>query len=59
MASEDGGEGDAAIQGIYWRDEILQLMFWLRGEGLLQDVAPDDLRRFLETDPGRLEARLE
>ena len=34
-------------------------MFWLSGEGLFEDVAPDDLRRFLETDPGRLEERLE
>jgi hypothetical protein len=61
MASEDDFdfEGDPGIQGIYWRDEILQLMFWLRGEGLLPDVTPGDLRRFLETDPGRLEARLE
>jgi hypothetical protein len=50
---------DPALQGIYWRDEILQLMFWLRGEALLEDVAADDLRRFLETDPGRLEERLE
>jgi hypothetical protein len=33
MASEDDGKGDASIQGIYWREEILQLMFWLRGKG--------------------------
>lgn len=50
---------DPGLQGIYWRDEILQLMYWLKGEGLLAEVAPDDLRRFLETDPGRLEERLE
>jgi hypothetical protein len=59
MISEDDGQGDAGLQGIYWRDEILQLMFWLSGEGLAPDAAPDDLRRFLETDPGGLEARLE
>jgi hypothetical protein len=59
MPSEDSFGEDASIQGIYWRDEILQLMFWLRGEGLLPDVAPDDLRRFLETDPGHIETRLE
>jgi hypothetical protein len=61
MASEDAFDGDQepGFQGIYWRDEILQLMFWLRGEGLFEDVAPDDLRRFLETDPGRLEERLD
>jgi hypothetical protein len=61
MPSEDAFDfaPDPAIQDIYWRDEILQLMFWMRGEGLLEDVTPDDLRRFLETDPGHLEERLE
>jgi hypothetical protein len=58
MISEHDGQGDAGLQGIYWRDEILQLMFWLSGEGLAQDAAADDLRRFLEADPGGLEARL-
>jgi len=50
---------DPALQAIYWRDEILQVMYWLKGEGLGEDVAPDDLHRFLETDPGRLEERLD
>jgi hypothetical protein len=61
MASEDAFDCDQepGFQGIYWRDEILQLMFWLRGDGLFEDAAPDDLRRFLETDLGRLEERLE
>lgn len=45
-------------------DEILQVMFWLRGEGLATDVGPADLTRWLgmsgeEIQPllGRLEAR--
>jgi hypothetical protein len=61
MPSEDafGSDQGPGFRDIYWRDEILQLMFWLCGEGLFEDVAPDDLRRFLETDPGRLEDRLE
>jgi hypothetical protein len=61
MPSEDAfdfGE-DPALQGIYWRDEILQVMYWLQGEGLLDEVMADDLRRFLKTDPGRLEERLD
>lgn len=49
---------DPDLQAIYWRDEILQVMYWLKGEGLGEDVAPDDLLRFLETDPGRLGERL-
>jgi len=61
MPSEDafGSDQGPGFRDIYWRDDILQLMFWLCGEGLFEDVAPDDLRRFLETDPGRLEERLE
>ena len=49
---------DPALEGLYWRDEILQLMYWLRGEGFADVITPQDLRRFLEIDPGRLEERL-
>jgi hypothetical protein len=59
MAREDDSIRDADVTGIYWRDEILQLMFWLSGEGLAPDASAGDLRRFLDTDPGGLEARLE
>src|SRR6266540_5513985 len=60
MSTEDDFDAkqDPALQGIYWRDEILQLMYWLKGEGILANVASDDLRRFLEADPGRLGERL-
>lgn len=29
-------------------DEVLQILYWLRGEGLLADVGVADLRRFLD-----------
>jgi hypothetical protein len=32
---------------IYWRDEILQVMFWYRGEGFGECLGPNDLQRFL------------
>jgi len=32
---------------IYWRDEILQLMFWYRGEGFGERLGPSELQRFL------------
>ncbi len=32
---------------IYWRDEILQVMFWLTGEGFGQEFTADDLKKFL------------
>jgi hydrogenase maturation protease len=46
------------VEDLRWRDELLQVMYWLRGEGLREEVTADELRRFLETDPGLLEARL-
>jgi hydrogenase maturation protease len=40
------------------RDEILQIMFWVHGEGLGPDVAPADILRFMD-DPDVVHATLE
>src|SRR5215210_1282855 len=32
------------------RDEVLQVMYWLRGEGLAKDVVADDLTRWMTVD---------
>jgi hypothetical protein len=60
MSREDDFDAkqDLALQGIYWRDEILQLMSWLKGEGILPDVVSDAFQRFLEADRGRVGERL-
>lgn len=39
-----------AVRAMYWRDEILQVMFWLRGEGFGETVNPSLLERFLGVD---------
>lgn len=39
-----------ALRALYWRDEILQLMFWIQGEGFGDDVDPVLLKRFLGVD---------
>jgi hypothetical protein len=36
-----------ALQALYWRSEILQVMYWLRGEGLGEVVDAALLERFL------------
>ena len=36
-----------ALRALYWRDEILQLMFWIRGEGFGEAIDPPLLERFL------------
>lgn len=33
------------------QDEVLQVMFWLRGEGLADEVAPADVARFTGAAP--------
>ncbi len=37
----------AALRALYWRSEILQVMFWLRGEGLGDVIDAALLERFL------------
>ncbi len=36
-----------ALRALFWRDEILQVMFWIQGEGLGERVDPELLERFL------------
>ena len=36
-----------ALQALYWRSEILQVMYWLRGEGFGDIVDAPLLERFL------------
>jgi len=40
-------------------DEILQVMYWLRGEGLAEDVAASDLTRWLGRGEREIEPLLE
>jgi len=42
-----------------WQDDALQILYWLRGEGLLADAGVADLRRFLDGDPEELSSVLE
>ena len=39
-----------ALRALYWRGEILQVMYWLRGEGLGDEADADLLERFLGVD---------
>ncbi|GAC1401808.1 MAG: hypothetical protein NVSMB52_15640 [Chloroflexota bacterium] len=47
------------LDDLYWQDEILQVMYWLLGEGFANKVNVSDLRRFLEADPTVLTHNLE
>ena len=39
-----------ALKSMYWRSEILQVMFWLKGEGFGDQVDATLLERFLGVD---------
>ena len=40
----------SALRDLYWRSEILQVMYWLKGEGLGEVIDADLLERFLGVD---------
>ncbi|MEM7129855.1 MAG: hypothetical protein AAF702_26215 [Chloroflexota bacterium] len=42
--------GEDALDKLFWRDEILQVMYWLQGEGLSESVRAQDLMVFLNSD---------
>lgn len=42
----------SALDELFWRDELLQALFWMRGEGLAEAATPADLARFLAADEG-------
>lgn len=40
---------------LFWRDEVLEAIYWMLGEGIEEAVAPADLRGFLEAPDGVIE----
>jgi len=53
----DGPRPPDPVDDLRRRDEILQIMFWLHGEGLGPDVSPADILRFLD-DAAAVQATL-
>lgn len=47
------------LDDLYWQDEILQVMYWLLGEGFADKVTVANLRQFLDPDPAVLSHNLE
>src|SRR5260370_4681346 len=44
-----------AEEYLFWRDEILQVMFWMLGEGLADEAGPAQVRVLLGGDEQHLE----
>ena len=51
-------DGAAALDGLYWRAEILQALYWMDGEGLASEVAPTALAEFLMADQATVARQL-
>jgi hypothetical protein len=43
-------DGKEALEALFWRAEILQALYWMRGEGLADAVDPARLAEFLLVD---------
>lgn len=50
--------GQSALSALYWRDEILQVMYWLRGEGISDSVSAEELAPFITGEAARLRVHL-
>jgi predicted transcriptional regulator len=44
---------------LYWRGEILQILYWLRGENLGESASPADLEPFLGIDEQQIQSYLD
>ncbi len=47
-----------ALKDLYWRSEVLQAMYWMRGENLAVDVDPLELATFLAAPPATVHSQL-
>ena len=43
---------------IFWQDEILQVMYWMRGEGFGEKITVAELKKFLDASDDILAANL-
>lgn len=59
MRREDEHNPANLLDRLYWRDEILQVMYWMDGEGFGSVCAPSDLQKFLDVDDAVLADTLE
>lgn len=48
-----------ALRKLYWRDEILQVLFWMQGEGFGDEADGHVLERFLGVDEGVIDRYLD
>lgn len=47
------------LEALFWREEILQVLFWMEGEKLLDAASPADLCSFLHGDLSTIQHHLD
>ncbi|SDB34016.1 hypothetical protein SAMN03097699_0791 [Flavobacteriaceae bacterium MAR_2010_188] len=52
------GIENTPIKNIFWKDEILQVLYWMKGEGLGKTVALQEIIPFLNTSEENLNYHL-
>ena len=57
--NNEGRDDRPLLSDLFWRDEILQVMYWYRGEGFGDAVTARDLTTFLSADEHALNSHLE
>ncbi len=57
--SEEPDSSRPVLADLFWRDEILQVMYWYQGEGFGTSVTARDLQTFLPTDDRSIDVHLE
>lgn len=59
MTTNDAREGADALAALRWRDELLGVLFWLRGEQIMSSASVDDLVPFLVAEADTVREQLE
>lgn len=59
MTTRPGPPEGAAVSRIAQRDEVLELLFWMRGQGFGEAISPRDLAAFLVCPEPEIAATLE
>ncbi len=59
MVKQPSKNDSSALDAIFWRDDILQAMFWMRGEGLGDAPTAEELATFLNTTAEQLRVHLD
>ena len=49
---------DSALRSLFWKDEILQVLYWMHGEGMGSEVSLPQMLPFLNTSYQNLEYHL-